>query len=77
MTVNLPLRISRKEICHALQALGRGAFVTPQGRVRYDKLKTVFEETGLNRTVKRIGNVYSVQDTETIIKTLNLSESKI
>lgn len=70
--LNIPIRISRKEICYLLHEQRRGAFVTPQGRVRYDLLKKVFDETGLNKKVVRLGNVYSVEDSKIIIDTLKL-----
>lgn len=69
---NIPIRISRKEICYLLYERKKGAFVTPQGRCRYDLLTKVFRESGLEQKVKRVGNVYTVEDSKIIIETLNL-----
>lgn len=67
-----PLRMNRKGICHALQAKKRGAFVTPKGRARYDKLNLLFSEIGLSDSVNLIGGTFSIEDTKLIISTLNL-----
>jgi hypothetical protein len=67
-----PLRMNRKEICYALYKKKMGAFVTPQGRARYDKLNLIFVETGLFEKVNLVGGTFSVADTKLIIQTLNL-----
>jgi len=68
----LPLRMNRKEICFLLNKKGKGNFVTPMGRPRYDLLNLVFDEVGLSELILRGGKTFSVQDTAVIIKTLNL-----
>jgi hypothetical protein len=67
----LPLRMNRKEVCHALNQKKRGAFVTPKGRPRYDLLNIVFDETDLSEMIGQRGT-FSIDDTKKIIFTLNL-----
>ncbi len=71
----LPLRINKKMICHILDSKNQGPYLTPQGRPRYDLLQIVFDETGLTELMpKGAARTFSIQDTKTIVLTLNLDK---
>jgi hypothetical protein len=71
----LPLRINKKMICHILNEKKAGPFLTPQGRPRYDLLQIIFDETELTELMpKGAARTFSIQDTKTIILTLNLDK---
>jgi hypothetical protein len=75
-TTVAPMQLNRAEICFKLKKLNRGAFVQPNGKVRYDKLKTLFDQTGLNVLLNiqngSHGYLFTVQESQIICDTLKL-----
>ncbi len=71
-----PIQVNKKELCHLLTDKRGARLVMPGGKCRYDKLKLLFQQSGLFEVLELLDydniRTFTVKETSVILRAFNI-----